>query len=197
VGKIRQSKYINRRQAESVLPAVQHAGIIGYPLNLMVSINFGQTACPKEEIANCFARLRKARFERWLRYLSSGSGGINCPPTFVWAIEDMPGNPHVHWLVHIPTSLQDSFKAKLQEWLNKLAGPVYFSNGALDVRAIKTPASAGKYILKGIDPRYAQHFYIRPEAQGIVFGKRCGTSQNIGKMARHRWLVERSITRVA
>jgi hypothetical protein len=56
------------------------------------------------------------------------------------------------------------------------------------------------YLIKGGDRRVWDRFNIRKEwrkSQGIVHGKRCGTTENIGKAARNRWhlrlLTERGV----
>jgi hypothetical protein len=47
----------------------------------------------------------------------------------------------------------------------------------------------GKYLIKGGGPKVWKRFRLRKEhrrLQGIIHGKRCGTTQNIGSAARHR-----------
>ena len=49
----------------------------------------------------------------------------------------------------------------------------------------------GKYLIKGGGPKVWKRFLLRKEhrrLQGIIHGKRCGTTQNIGPAARVRWL---------
>jgi hypothetical protein len=48
----------------------------------------------------------------------------------------------------------------------------------------------GKYLIKGGGPAVWDRFRIRKEqrrSQGIIYGKRCGTTENIGPTARRRW----------
>jgi len=51
---MRQSRYINRKQAENFLKAIRFAEEVGRPLNTFVSINYDYTACPVEEISKHF-----------------------------------------------------------------------------------------------------------------------------------------------
>ncbi len=48
----------------------------------------------------------------------------------------------------------------------------------------------GKYLIKGGGSEVWKHFRLRRDhrrLQGIIHGKRCGTTENIGSAARGRW----------
>ena len=48
----------------------------------------------------------------------------------------------------------------------------------------------GKYLIKGGGPKVWKRYRLRKEhrcLQGIIHGKRCGTTENIGPAARKRW----------
>ena len=48
----------------------------------------------------------------------------------------------------------------------------------------------GKYLIKGGDKKVWERFRVRKEhrrLQGLIHGKRCGTTENIGPAARRRW----------
>ena len=52
------------------------------------------------------------------------------------------------------------------------------------------PDPDGLYFLKGGDQKVWDHFSIKKEwrkSQGILYGKRCGTSENIGVAWRAHW----------
>jgi hypothetical protein len=56
----------------------------------------------------------------------------------------------------------------------------------------KPPYPDGKYLIKGGGPKVWKQFRLRKEhrrSRGIIHGKRCGTTQNIGRVARRRTLV--------
>ena len=47
----------------------------------------------------------------------------------------------------------------------------------------------GKYLIKGGGPKTWKKFRVRKEhrrLQGVIYGKRCGTTENIGPAARRR-----------
>ena len=52
------------------------------------------------------------------------------------------------------------------------------------------PNPDGKYLIKGGGPKVWRKFRLRKEQrrlQGIIYGKRCGVTENIGPAARKRW----------
>jgi hypothetical protein len=54
----------------------------------------------------------------------------------------------------------------------------------------KPPYPDGKYLIKGGGPKVWKLFRLRKEhrrLQGIIHGKRCGTTENIGPAKRVRW----------
>jgi hypothetical protein len=101
-------------------------------------------------------------------------------------VENHGGDTHVHWAVHVPKPLQREFGTKLRRWLARVAGAVTCEASAIYCQPIPGPRGLGKYMMKGIDPRYAAFYHVRHEAQGIVYGKRCGISESLGPRARRR-----------
>jgi hypothetical protein len=62
--------------------------------------------------------------------------------------------------------------------------------GEFAVKLTIHPDPDGLYLIKGGDRKVWEHFKIRREwrkSQGIVHGKRCGTTENIGPAKRVRW----------
>ena len=72
-----------------------------------------------------------------------------------------------------------------------------------DVRSWKIsvhPHPDGLYLLKGGDREVWGRFKLKKEwrkSQGIIHGKRCGSTENIGRAARNHWrlrlLTERGV----
>ena len=57
------------------------------------------------------------------------------------------------------------------------------------------PDPDGLYLIKGGNREVWDRFKIRKDwrqSQGVIHGKRCGTTQNIGRAARHRFLTVNS-----
>lgn len=178
----RRSSFINRKPASNIVRAVSVADAIGLPLNQFVTLNFGHTTCPSGLVSEQFELLRDNHFVPWLRRKATG---LRTPPAYVWSIESRGEYPHVHWVVHIPDERIASFRALLPKWLAAVV-PTVTCNSAVHVRDVPRPQGLAKYLIKGIDPVYARFFRIRHEPQGIVLGKRAGTSKSLGPSVRRR-----------
>jgi hypothetical protein len=76
--------------------------------------------------------------------------------------------------------------------LIKRHGRGYWAEEVIKVVIHDTPPYPdGKYLIKGGGPQVWKHFRLRQEhrrSQGLIQGKRCGTSQNIGRAAREKAL---------
>lgn len=173
----RRSHHIRRQQATNIKPAIRLAEKRGVPLNRFVTINFTNLGCDEASVSNAFAKIRE-RFARWLR---SGSTKTNPQAAaFVWVIENGGGHLAAHWLVHVPDARLIDFQNRLRGWVCKATGTAAIEGTALDIKRAGTPLGAGKYMMKGIDPAYADFYGITHVPQGLVHGKRCGFSQSLG-----------------
>jgi hypothetical protein len=125
---------------------------------------------------------------------------------YVWVRENGPGKgAHVHILMHLPPALADPFNRLQRGWL-KACGAVW-KKGVLKSRPIgrdlrhfagegpdrltylENLSAVVDYILKGADEATRQALQIqRSEPGGIIVGKRCSASQNIGPDVRRRVL---------
>jgi hypothetical protein len=181
-GTYRVTHHINRRPAVNLHHATRMSLRIGFPLNRMVTINFTKTACKQDRAGHHFRKLLTQRFAPWLRRTASKKSVV--PPTYVWTIEAAGKQIAAHWLVHVPTGLSRSFERKLTDWLASVFGEP--EGQAIDVRPIVNLVGAKRYILKGIDPVWADHLKVVAVDQGKVIGKRSGFSKNLGPAARKR-----------
>jgi hypothetical protein len=179
---VRRTQHIGWRQAQNFLEAIRYADKrlveLGRPLNTFATINFGHIACSPEVVSPLFEKLRDNHFVRWLRYETSES------PYYVWAIENSGRYTHVHWVLHLPKSLRASFDTKLSEWLARVAGTITCRESAIKVKPVPNLRGLGRYLLKGMDPRYAPRCGVRHIPQGLVYGKRCGISKSLGPASR-------------
>lgn len=148
-------------------------------MNYLVTLNLAHTACPADEASQRFEKLRDNYFGPWLRR-NAPKGRKEGPPTFIWTLENSGGCLHVHWLVHLPAGRIEDFKARLPLWLAKVAGEVHDAKAAVHVRKAPTPRGAVKYMIKGIDPFYAEVYRIRQSDQGEVVGNRSNFSRSLG-----------------
>jgi hypothetical protein len=186
---------INLASAENVIQAAGYADQIGLPLNRHLTITW--------ELAQCIGRVQDfqvkffERYAKWIRY----HGGI---PAYVWAIENgSVWGHHSHILVHIPSHLYWDFKKMAPRWIDgepdqsghtKTFWPEQIRYG-FGVNRWNSLKGVVRYILKGVESEWACLFGIepRPDKAGIVFGKRVGTSQNIGRAARNKNLTKPDI----
>jgi len=180
----RRTQHIGWRQACNFREAIHYADKelveLGRPLNTFVTINFGHIACSPELVSAVFEKLRDNHFVRWLRY------GTSDLSYYVWVIENSGGNTHVHWVLHLPKSLRAAFEIKLAEWLARVAGTITCRESAINIEPVYNLHGLGRYLLKGMDPRYAAPCGVEHVPQGVVYGKRCGVSKSLGPRARNR-----------
>jgi hypothetical protein len=180
----RRTQQIGWRQARHFWEAIRYADKrlveLGQPLNTFVTLNFDHTDCPPEQVSARFEKLRDNHFVRWLRYRRA------VPAHYVWALENQGGDTRVHWVVHVPPSLLEAFRTKLPEWLGQVAGTIGCAESATNIKPVTNLRSLARYMLKGMDARYASRYSVRHVPQGLVHGKRCGVSKSLGPSARNR-----------
>jgi hypothetical protein len=178
----RRTHHIGWRQARNFLEAIRYADInlgeLGRPLNTFATINFGHIACSPVVVSAIFEKLRDNHFVRWLRYEISDSSH------YVWVIENSGDNTHVHWVLHLPKSLQAAFETKLAKWLARVAATITCRESAINIKPVNNLHGLGLYLLKGMDPRYAARCGVKHVPQGLVYGKRCGISKSLGPASR-------------
>jgi hypothetical protein len=115
------------------------------------------------------------------------------PAAWVWCRECKTHTDivHSHLLFHVPAEYR--FGQKLDELQTILArlvarhGDSIWSEYAVKLKIWRDPD--GLYLLKGGGPKVWKLFpRIRKTwrtVQGVIHGKRCGTTENIGKAARN------------
>jgi hypothetical protein len=137
------------------------------------------------DASTIFANIRE-RFRNWLAHKRKKDSRIP-PPMGVHTFENPDGHMHVNWVVHVPPGHEREFERKARRWVERAHG----ASEPFDV-VIKpithTPKSLAKYILKGTDPRFVDHFFLGEVAapQGEVWGRRAGISQAVGIRARKK-----------
>jgi len=174
----RVSKHINRVPAVNIHHATRFSERIGLPLNTFVTISLSNTPEPRAA-SRIFRKLLCERFSPWLRR----SAGSSTPPTYVWTIEQTRGVTAAHWLVHVPKGIGTKLGRKLEAWLGSLTGEEAAS-GDIQMKPIYNLVGVRRYVLKGVNPVWAERLGIRAVDQGIVNGKRSGFSKNLGPTAR-------------
>jgi hypothetical protein len=183
------SKYISIPQATNIIEAVNFAKSIGLPLVAHLTIHWWGTIAFDDHSGLRFAKVREGLNKVLLRR------GI--PVAWVWCRECKFHTDivHSHLLFHLPTEYR--FGRKLDELtvaLERLVarhGDGIWSEYAVKLKIWRDPD--GLYLLKGGGPEAWKRFRIKKkfrEAQGIIHGKRSGTTENIGKAARNLAAIE-------
>jgi hypothetical protein len=122
--------------------------------------------------------------------------------TFVWVRENGPDKgEHVHILMRIPPALAKGFRRRQAGWIKacgavRRAGVTHSERIGLSLSNADQTGYAREhyernlaevldYVLKGAGNDAQRKLGLRRrEPGGVIVGKRCGTSQNIGEGAR-------------
>ena len=104
---------------------------------------------------------------------------------------------HCHLLFHLPVKYCLGKRlAQVKEAILRLVE--LHGRGTTHELAVKLtlwPDPDGKYLIKGDGPKVWKKYHLRKQhrnVQGIIHGKRCGTTENLGPAARKRWSGRRS-----
>jgi hypothetical protein len=190
----RVSADLSHSAAAGIIEATYFALALGLGFNRFVTIHWEAGGVTDDLAAT----------GRWLKLAGDWIRSRGGTVSFVWVRENGPGKgAHVHILMHVPPALADPFNRRQRGWL-KACGTVW-KRGVLQSRPIgrdlrhfagEGPArltylenlsAVVDYILKGADDATRQALKIgRSEPGGVIVGKRCGVSQNIGPAARAR-----------
>jgi hypothetical protein len=187
----RRSTALRAKDCENLILAAEHARCIGKPLNRMLTVHFD--AAGIADPVKATGQLLKLMGD-WLRC-------YNTAITAVWVREAGPTKgEHVHILLSIPPNKIGSFNRMQRGWFKKigaawkrgvyLSRPIGGSHKAAFSEActgLYQQALTGvlHYLLKGADAQgRTAHSISKRGAGGELWGKRCGTTENIGRAAR-------------
>ena len=172
------SKYITRHQARNLLEALSFADERGLRLNVAVDICWPMFSGFVDD---------RTRFARCQQRLSKWAKRRGFALTLIWTRElGKYGSPHTHVLIHVPPWLMESneFQFALERALEPEGGPNH--EKAIMIQPAYAPRGKLLYNLKGLHPREAKRFGVRPSYQGDLSGKRAGCTENIGSGARRK-----------
>ena len=187
------TKYITVTQATNVIEAVKFAKLIGLPLVAHLTIHWAFTDACDDPDGKLFAKFREG-LNKWTR-----RHGFDL--TSVWSRERMSGGQaevvHCHLLFHLPIEYRSGARLLQVEAaiyrLIKRHGRDHWAEQVIKlVIHDKSPYPDGKYLIKGGGAKVWKLFRLRKEhrrSQGIIHGKRCGTTENIGRAVRLRWSI--------
>lgn len=183
---------LTAEQVTNLNAAAEHADHIGQPFNRMVTINWQQGGI--DDLVAATGQFLKLMRD-WLR-------SNNAAFAFVWVQENGTYvGRHVHLLMHVAPNLVRGVSYRQRGWL-KTCGANY-RKGMIKTSRIGASYAAAlseghsrraylnnlvtviDYILKDVPPDVRRQCGIKAKGNcGWVSGKRCATSQNIGKAAR-------------
>jgi hypothetical protein len=161
---------------------------LGMPLNTHLTIHWGGTLAGDDPRGNLFAKLRYLLDKRFRRK-------FGMPLTGIWVRERHRNKQtrkpsevvHSHLLLHLPTRHRQTTRQDVEELVTLVARQI------LDDRTIELtfPANPdGKYLLKGGTQAVWNAFNLPDKwrsklGEGLIEGKPCGVTQNIGAAARN------------
>jgi hypothetical protein len=180
---------IGRRALLNALHAIRYAADIGRAFNTLVTINFATLGLGDDEAGAIFQELQ-ARVSRWWGYQRDNKGRADLGRIMgVHSHANPAGSRHVHWMLHVPEWARDEFEEIVANRLCKLTQTDDLKD-ALHFLDVKHAGNMAKYMFKGVDPLYAEHFYMKAVNEGTVTGRRTGASRACGHAARRdaKWV---------
>ena len=187
------SKLVSVEQAANIVEAVNFAKSIDHPLVAHLTIHWSGTIAFDDHDGTRFAKVREG-----LAKVLSRRG---IPVAWVWCRECKAHTDivHCHLLFHLPVAYRsgpklDEMEAHLVRLIDRHGDGIL---GEFAVRLVIWPDPDGLYLIKGGGPLVWKQFpRIRKDwrtPQGIIHGKRCGTTQNIGPSARRRAITQSEV----
>jgi hypothetical protein len=183
----RSTKRLTLSQATNIMAAVTFAREIGTPLNAHATIHWVGTEVGDDPNGEHFAKLREG-FDKWLR-----RQGVHGGLTAIWVRERKSGGisevVHCHMLFHLAHHFLKGRKPlQVESALERLIDRHGKGNYADYTLKLTFPSNPnGLYLLKGGGPDVWRKFGVPHcwrKPQGLIFGKRCGTTENVGPAAR-------------
>ena len=190
--KHRTSLGLSPQQVSNLVAAAAHAASIGLPFTRMVTIHWQAAGLPLSAMATATGR--------FLDLLTKALARHGSRTTWIWVHEngDEKGG-HCHLLFHVPAGLVDKLNRLSIKWLGIITGRPYRARvirsrpigGRLGIEVSQPELhrvnvdAAMAYVLKGATPVAGKLFGLdRLDPGGLVVGRRCSTSQNIGAKAQ-------------
>ena len=185
----RQQSHYPSPQASNIMAAVTFAREICTPLNAHATIHWVGTEVGDDPNGERFAKVREG-FDKWLKR-HGVPGGL----TAVWVRERKSGGMsevvHCHMLFHLAHPLfrgrgQNKARGALERLIDR-HGKGNYADYTLKLTFPSNPN--GVYLLKGGGPDVWRKFGVPHswrKPQGLIFGKRCGATENIGSAAQKR-----------
>lgn len=188
----RESHALTAAHVANLKAAERHAVAIGLPFTRMISIHWEAAGVPLAGMVKATGHFTDLMAKALARHGSRTA--------WLWVHEngDRKGG-HCHLLAHVPADLVSVLTGLQRGWLRTITGQPYRARvihsrpiggrlglevGNPDLHEVNLEVALA-YLLKGANPEAASQFGLgRLQPGGLVIGKRCSTSQNIGAKAR-------------
>jgi len=177
------TKHISPCQAENIIEAAKVAREMGALLNTHATIHWALTNTGADTDGQRFARVREG-FRHWC-----SRHGIEFMAVWAREAQEQPYSQHAHMVFHLPSKWRKGKRLKqVEQAIERLVerhGEGIWGDRTVDVK-LHTNGDV-RYLLKGGTPEVWRDYRVKRiwrKPQGVIFGKRCSTTQNIGPKAR-------------
>ncbi len=187
------SHALTRAQISNLRGAERHSRAIGLPFTRMITIHWQNAGVTLADMARATGR--------YLDRLTKAFARHGSRTAWLWVMENGHDKGwHCHILIHVPAELVAVVTALQKRWLRQITCKAYCARvikGRPIGKRINTYRSdpvdhainleiAFGYVCKGAPQEILDAFGISHEHQpgGKIVGRRCSTSQNIGRKAR-------------
>jgi len=177
--------------ARTLLHAERFARAAGTPLNLFVTIKFALPSRSGAPAHKLFSQYIWGNTRR--RWLTMNKRRRRPVPFKAIAVFENPlkkivgnrhlyGPYHVHWMLHWDLRDVSKLKYHIRKHMRKRFHK--FKNHHLRIIEVWDSVRCAKYMAKGIDAPFADHFYLKHSPQGPIKHRRIMTTRSIGAKAR-------------
>lgn len=181
----RTSDHLTRQQCDMLMAAARRSAHMGCPFNRHWTVHYEKAGIAEHDGARFVGRLLKLAGDHARRKIG--------PFTAVWVRESGEGKGgHVHILMHLPARID--LRGKTRRWVRLAGGknttrvsrvrPIGGSLQCADSDSEHYRHSVGKvlsYVLKGASRDVGAALGLeRCGERGLIVGKRCGRTQNVG-----------------
>lgn len=167
-----------KRPSAAACRAVRAQGAIanGHGAHHRVQLSAGSSVQPYALFRKIWENTRRA----WNYRVKQGTAQGGFDAVAVWECP-RNGSIHAHWLLRWSPLDRADVEKRIRRALRKLAPNI--SDRCLLVQPARTTSKFAKYMAKGIDTPYADHFYLRHSPQGPIHHRRNVISLSLGPTA--------------
>lgn len=167
--------------ARSLLHAERFARKALSPMDTMLTIEFSSALAGSVQPYELFRKIWENTRRAWNYRVKQGTANGTFDAIAVWECPPT-GSIHVHWLLRWSPLDRDDLDKRIRRALKRLAPNM--PDRCLKVQPATTTSKIAKYMAKGIDAPYADHFYLKHRPQGPIHHRRIIISRSLGPTAR-------------